>query len=118
MYRLLPYVETVELPWGTTLIPVDELERLLAERRRPACRPPRPTAIGRPATLPAEVVERIRAESAAGKSLRQIARVLNDDGTPTAHRGVRWWPSTVRSVLIRSAPPTTAGDRANHRFLP
>ncbi len=28
--RLLPFLETVELPWGTKLIPVDEVERLLA----------------------------------------------------------------------------------------
>ena len=32
--RLLPYIDTIELPWGTTLIPVDELERLAVERRR------------------------------------------------------------------------------------
>ena len=32
--RLLPYIDTIETPWGTTLIPVDELERLLAERRQ------------------------------------------------------------------------------------
>jgi hypothetical protein len=25
---LLPYIDTIELPWGTKLIPVDELERL------------------------------------------------------------------------------------------
>src|SRR5262245_21641515 len=34
--RVLPYVETVETPWGTKLIPADELERVLAEWRRPA----------------------------------------------------------------------------------
>lgn len=33
--RLLPYMETIEMPWGATLIPVDELERIAAERRRP-----------------------------------------------------------------------------------
>jgi hypothetical protein len=30
--RLLPYIAQVELPWGTKLIPRDELERLIAER--------------------------------------------------------------------------------------
>ena len=30
--RVLPHVATVEMPWGAKLIPVDELERLLAER--------------------------------------------------------------------------------------
>jgi nucleotide-binding universal stress UspA family protein len=103
LYRLLPYVDTVELPWGGTLIPVDELERLLAERRRPPRRRRRPNATGRPPTLPTDVVERIRVGRAEGKSLRQIAAELNADGTPTAHDGMRWWPSTVRSVLIRAA---------------
>jgi hypothetical protein len=28
---------------------------------------------------------------------------LNSAGTPTAHGGKRWWPSTVRSVLSRSS---------------
>ena len=34
--RLLPFIETIELPWGTSLIPVDELERVAVERRRTA----------------------------------------------------------------------------------
>ena len=33
--RVLPYIETVESPWGTKLIPADELERVLANWRRP-----------------------------------------------------------------------------------
>jgi hypothetical protein len=100
--RLLPYIELIELPWGTKVIPVDELERLLAERRRPPRerrRPSRPS--GRPSVLRPELVERIRVEHAAGKSLAQIARELNASGTPTAHGGLRWWPSTVSAVLRR-----------------
>lgn len=101
--RLLPYIEHVELPWGTKLIPLDELERLVAERRRPARTRPRPSRPrGRPAALPPELVERIRAEHIAGKSLGEIARGLNADGTPTAQGGRQWWPSTVRAVLARS----------------
>ena len=34
--RVLPLVETIDMPWGTRLIPVDELERVLDERRRQA----------------------------------------------------------------------------------
>jgi hypothetical protein len=101
--RLLPYIALVELPWGTKLIPVDEIERLAAEGRRPprkGRRPSRPS--GRPAVLPPELVERIHAERAAGKSLAQIARELNARGTPTAHGGRQWWPSTVRAVLVRA----------------
>jgi hypothetical protein len=67
------------------------------ERKRPS----RPS--GRPRVLAPEVVERIRAESAAGTSLAQIARDLDSAGTPTAHGGKRWWPSTVRSVVSRSS---------------
>jgi DNA invertase Pin-like site-specific DNA recombinase len=98
--RLLPFLETVELPWGTKLIPVDELERLQRERRRRVAVARRNPAIpGRPRTLPAEVVQRIRMDCATGESLAQIARELNASGTPTAHGGRQWWPSTVRAVL-------------------
>lgn len=100
--RLLPYIETVEMPWGARLIPVDELERLVAERRRPPSerrRPSRPP--GRPTALPPDIVKRIRADRAAGKSLAQIAGDLNASGTPTAHGGRQWWPSTVRTVVVR-----------------
>lgn len=106
--RLLPYIVQVELPWGTKLIPVDEVERLVDEGRRPPRkrrRPSRPS--GRPTVLAPELVERIRAEHAAGKSLAQIARDLNASGTPTARGGLQWWPSTVRSVLLRSRPPVS-----------
>jgi AraC-like DNA-binding protein len=104
--RVLPYVETVEMPWGARLIPVDELERLIAERRRPQREQRRPALPpGRPAALAPDVVERIRAERAAGKTLAQIARELNASGTPTAHGGRQWWPSTVGTVLVRSSLP-------------
>ena len=99
--RLLPFLEIVELPWGTKLVPVDELERLLAERRRAARGRREPATRGRPRSLPPECVERIRADRAAGKSLASIAADLNATGTPTAHGGRRWWPSTVRAVLRR-----------------
>lgn len=100
--RVLPLVETVEMPWGTRLIPVDELHRLLAEgRRSPRGRPSPKGAPGRPATVPDEVVQRIRDGHAAGRSLATIARELEADRVPTAHGGARWWPSTVRSILRR-----------------
>ena len=100
--HVLPFVETIELGSGTRLIPVDELERFAAERRRPAPGAPATLAkAGRPRALPAELVERIRRARAEGRSLAQIARDLNEAGTPTAHGGMRWWPSTVRAVLDR-----------------
>ena len=102
--RVVPSIDTVKTPWGQRLIPVAELERLMRNylapaRRRPARRPP-----GRPRTLPRDVVERIRLDYARGRGLAEIARVLTAEGVPTAHGGRRWWPSTVRAVLVRSSP--------------
>lgn len=99
--RLVPAVNTVKTPWGQRLIPVDELERFLrehveAERARAAWRRP-----GRRSALPKRVVERIRLEHAQGRSLGEIARSLNAEAVPTSHGGRRWWPSTVRAVLIQ-----------------
>ena len=79
--RVLPYVETIEMPWGTRLIPVDELERLLAEHRRPAKPRPAPALRGRPRRLPEQVVERIQAAHTAGHSLGEIARELNAEAS-------------------------------------
>ena len=58
---------------------------------------------GRPATLPADVVERIVAEKAAGRSLRGIAHLLNADAIPTAHGGAKWYGSTIKTVLASKA---------------
>jgi hypothetical protein len=99
--RLLPYIETIELPWGTSLIPVDELERVAAERRRTARLRLEPATRGRKLAIPQEIARRICRERSAGKSLRQIAADLNAERIPTAHGGERWWPSTVRGVLQR-----------------
>jgi hypothetical protein len=107
--RVLPYVETIEMPWGALLIPVDELERLLTERRQPV--KPRPASMsrGRPQRLPEPVVARIQAAHTAGESLGEIARELNADGIPTAQGGRQWWPSTIRAVLTRSGAVRSHG---------
>jgi DNA invertase Pin-like site-specific DNA recombinase len=99
--RVLPYIETLDMPWGGKLIPVDELERLVAERRRAARARTESATRGRPPAVAAEVVARVRAARAEGKSLRRIASELNADDVPTAHGGARWWPSTVRAILHR-----------------
>jgi len=107
--RVLPFIETVEMPWGMKLVPTDELERLIAERRRPPREHSRPSSPpGRPGALSPNVVERIGAEREAGKSLAEIARDLNSSGEPTAHGGRQWWPSTVRAVLVRQSLPDSA----------
>jgi hypothetical protein len=100
---VLPFIETIEMPSGTRLIPVDALERLLAERRRsPAGERAQSRKLGRPEALDPEILRRIRMERAAGKTLGQIARSLNASRAPTAHGGAQWWPSTVRAILRRS----------------
>jgi len=108
--RVLPLIETIDMPWGPRLIPVDALERFVMERRRPARGRAQPAPPGRPNAVPDMLVRHIRAEHAAGKSMRQIARDLNVSQTPTAHGGAQWWPSTVRAVLRRSAA-RPAADR-------
>jgi hypothetical protein len=101
--RVLPLLETIDMPWGSRLVPVDELERLVRERRRPA-RKRAPTAPpGRPTSAPDELVRHIQAEHVQGKSLHQIARDLNASQTPTAHGGAQWWPSTVRALVRRES---------------
>lgn len=78
-----------------------ELERkLIGQRTRDALAVKRAQGVrlGRPATLPAAVVERIVAERAAGTSWSAIARGLNADAVPTAQGGACWWPATVRAV--------------------
>ena len=108
--RVLPFIETVEVGWYTRLVPVDELKRFAAERRREARRAQRrpPARPGRKPGLPSEVVARIRDQHAEGKSLSEIARQLNADAVPTSQGGRQWWPSTVRAVLVRPSPPSSA----------
>ncbi len=107
--RVLPLIATVQMPSGTRLVPVDELERLLARRRQRArAQPGPPTRAGRKPGLPAEVVTRIRRQHAAGRSLAEIARSLNTDSVQTSQGGRQWWPSTIRAVLNRPSPPDTA----------
>jgi hypothetical protein len=102
--RVLPLIETIDIPWGPRLIPADELERFAREHRRPARGRARTAPVGRPRVVSGELVFRIQSERAHGKSLRQIARDLNESQTPTAHGGRKWWPSTVRAVLTRPNP--------------
>jgi DNA invertase Pin-like site-specific DNA recombinase len=59
--------------------------------------------IGRPRTLPPEVLDRIARERAAGLSMGRIARGLEADGIPTARGGSKWQPSTIQGVLASLA---------------
>lgn len=59
--------------------------------------------LGRPRTIPPEVIARILALRQAGRSLPAIAEELNAEGVPTAHGGARWYPSTIARVLSYAA---------------
>jgi hypothetical protein len=48
------------------------------------------------------VIERIRRERAAGKTLAAIADGLNNDHIPTAQGGQRWYPATIHHTLKRT----------------
>jgi len=107
--RVVPVIATVATEWGGRLIPVSELERYLAERsQQPRASSKALRRLGRKASVAPELVTRIKTEHANGSSLGEIARGLNADGARTAQGGRQWWPSTVRSVLARPNPPTSA----------
>jgi DNA invertase Pin-like site-specific DNA recombinase len=55
--------------------------------------------IGRPRTLPDDVIARIVSERAEGRTLVAIADRLTADAVPTARGGPVWRASTVDSVL-------------------
>jgi hypothetical protein len=98
--RVVPAIETVKTEWGARLIPVDELERYLAEHKQAARRARRPPGRpGRKSGLEPELVARIRGEYAKGRTLGEIARQLDLEGAQTSQGGRHWWPSTVRAVL-------------------
>jgi DNA invertase Pin-like site-specific DNA recombinase len=61
--------------------------------------------LGRPPSIPAGVVKRIKRQRARGDSLRKIADDLNSAGIPTAQGGVRWHASTVSYTLKRTSSP-------------
>lgn len=48
------------------------------------------------------VIERMQALRAEGKSLRQIARVLEDAGIPSPTGRERWYAQTLKGILDRS----------------
>lgn len=57
------------------------------------------TRLGRPSTLPLDIVRRILTERGAGRGLRVIAEGLTADGIATARGGQKWSTSSVQGVL-------------------
>jgi DNA invertase Pin-like site-specific DNA recombinase len=94
-------------PQGTAMAQVlvvfAELERrLIGQRTRDALavRKAQGFKLGRPRTLDPAVRQRILDEAATGAGWSAIARSLNDGQVPTAQGGARWYPATVRAVVM------------------
>ena len=90
--------------------------RLIAERTREALAATRAQGVrlGRRSTLPPAVRRRIQQARAEGLSLPKIAEQLNAEGVPTGQGGRRWYPSSVRPVLVsagQATPLLTASRR-------
>jgi len=77
---------------------------LISERIRQALALKRSQGVrlGRPPTISQYVIDRIKREREAGKSLAAIANGLNADRIPTAQGGRRWYPATIRHTLNRT----------------
>ena len=75
--------------------------RLIGERTRAALAVKRSQGVrlGRPRSLPVQVVERIAGARAAGASLQMIADQLNAEGVATARGGSQWRRCTIAKVL-------------------
>lgn len=93
-------------PHGEAMLSVmstfSQLERrLIGQRTREALavRKAQGVRLGRPSTLPADVVARIVSDRASGLSYGKVAAGLNADAVATGQGGSKWYPATVRKVL-------------------
>ena len=55
--------------------------------------------MGRPRTVPKQVIERVITERSRGETLQKIADGLTRDSVPTARGGATWRPSTIHGLL-------------------
>lgn len=78
--------------------------RIIGQRTKDALAAKKASGVrlGRPGSLPADIVQRIISERSRGTTLAVIADRLNDEGVPTAQGGLRWYPATVRKVCLTS----------------
>jgi DNA invertase Pin-like site-specific DNA recombinase len=75
--------------------------RLIGQRTKDALNVKRAAGVklGRPRMVAPVIAERIARERADGRTLTAIADDLTAESIPTAQGGLRWYASTVRSVL-------------------
>jgi DNA invertase Pin-like site-specific DNA recombinase len=75
--------------------------RLIGERTRDALAVKKAEGVrlGRPRSLPDEVVEEILTRRGGGETFKAIADDLNSRGVATAHGGKAWYPATVRKIV-------------------
>jgi DNA invertase Pin-like site-specific DNA recombinase len=79
--------------------------RLIGQRTKDALAAKKAAGVrlGRPQSLPLEVVRRVVAERDAGRTWQSIADALVSDGVPTARGGTTWRVSTVQAVYKSQA---------------
>lgn len=78
-----------------------ELERDLISQRTKAAlavKKAQGVKLGRPPSIPPDVLKQIHELRKAGLSLRATAEHLNQAQVPTAQGGIKWWPETVRTA--------------------
>jgi DNA invertase Pin-like site-specific DNA recombinase len=78
--------------------------RIIGQRTRDALAAKRQQGVrlGRPRSVPDDVLARIRRAHGRGQTLTAIASKLNATGVPTARGGRCWYPGTVRQVLLQN----------------
>lgn len=76
--------------------------RIIGQRTKEALAAKKASGVvlGRPRLVSETVVQRIVQERAAGRTYAAIADGLTGDAVETAQGGVRWYPGTVRKVLL------------------
>lgn len=84
------------------MVVFSQLERRLISQRTKdalAAKRARGEQLGRPSSLPLNVVERIVTAVNNGQSMNSLANELTNEEVPTAQGGKRWYASTIKGVL-------------------